>query len=192
MLLVIQIFIKDKNISFSPRPYWFSKSSLYFYLFCASILYKFLYSQSKYTMIKVGFSTSKKLCFIWFNDSHLKMMKNNFYFILKAFFVLKIFTFLSWLFDDWKNDLIRRVRSISKVLRHNLVSKQLWYTYCPLFREVKTTSQWNLVSYPSNLNRRVRSISKVLRHNLVNKQLWYTYCPLSREVKTTGQWNLVS
>ena len=31
-------------------------------------------------------------------DSPSKMMKNAFYFILKAFFVLKIFKFLSWLF----------------------------------------------------------------------------------------------
>ena len=31
-------------------------------------------------------------------ESSLKMMKNAFYFTLKAIFVLKIFTFLSWLF----------------------------------------------------------------------------------------------
>ena len=33
---------------------------------------------------------SKKNCFIYFNESPLKMMKNAFYFILKVFFVLKI------------------------------------------------------------------------------------------------------
>ena len=32
-------------------------------------------------------------------ESPLKMMKNAFYFTLKALFVLKIFKFLSWLFD---------------------------------------------------------------------------------------------
>ena len=32
------------------------------------------------------------------NESPLKMMKNAFYFALNAFFVLKIFRFLSWLF----------------------------------------------------------------------------------------------
>ena len=31
-------------------------------------------------------------------ESPLKIMKNAFYFILKALFVLKIFEFLSWLF----------------------------------------------------------------------------------------------
>ena len=30
--------------------------------------------------------------------------------------------------------------------RHNLVNKQLQYTYCPISHEVKTTSQWNLFS----------------------------------------------
>ena len=40
----------------------------------------------------------KKKFIICFNDSHSKMMKNAFYLLLKALFVLKIFKFLSWLF----------------------------------------------------------------------------------------------
>ena len=40
----------------------------------------------------------KKAYIICFNDSHLKMMKNAFYFIWKALFVLKISKFLSWFF----------------------------------------------------------------------------------------------
>ena len=44
---------------------------------------------------KVGLSFSKKICFICFIESSLKMTKNAFYFILKALFVLKIFKFLS-------------------------------------------------------------------------------------------------
>ena len=35
----------------------------------------------------------QKNCFIDFNEIPLKMMKNDFYFILKAHFVLEIFTF---------------------------------------------------------------------------------------------------
>ena len=35
-------------------------------------------------------------------ETHLKMMKNDFYFTLKALLVLKIFIFLSWLFDQVK------------------------------------------------------------------------------------------
>ena len=38
------------------------------------------------------------LCFICFNESSLERMKNDFYFILKSLFVLKVFKFLSWLF----------------------------------------------------------------------------------------------
>ena len=48
--------------------------------------------------LKVGLSPSKKICFICLIESPLKMMKNAFYFILKALFVLKIFKFLSRLF----------------------------------------------------------------------------------------------
>ena len=40
----------------------------------------------------------KKICFICFNESPLKLMKNAFYFILNTLLVLKIFKFLSWLF----------------------------------------------------------------------------------------------
>ena len=53
---------------------------------------------ANYEQLKVGLSSSKNVFFIFFNDSHSKMMKNVFYFILKALFVLKTFNFLSWLF----------------------------------------------------------------------------------------------
>ena len=43
--------------------------------------------------VKVKLSTSKKKCLICFNDSSLKILKNIFYFTLKALFVLKIFKF---------------------------------------------------------------------------------------------------
>ena len=48
--------------------------------------------------LKVGLSPSKKICIICLIESTLKMMKNAFYFILKARFVLKIFQFSSRLF----------------------------------------------------------------------------------------------
>ena len=47
--------------------------------------------------IKGGPSTSKKITVIFFNERPLKIVKNAFHFILKAFFVLKIFKFLPWL-----------------------------------------------------------------------------------------------
>ena len=45
--------------------------------------------------LKVGLSPSKKNCVICVIERPLKMMKNAFYFILKALFVLKIFKFMS-------------------------------------------------------------------------------------------------
>ena len=56
--------------------------------------YIFLYRNR----IKVGLWPSRKICVICFIERPLKMMKNAFYFILNALFVLKIFKFLSWLF----------------------------------------------------------------------------------------------
>ena len=44
------------------------------------------------------------------------MMKNAFYFTLKALSVLKIFKFLSWLSGHVKSGLIRRISLISKFM----------------------------------------------------------------------------
>ena len=49
-------------------------------------------------LLKVGLSPSKKICVICLAEGPLKLMKNAFYFTLKALFVLKIFKFLSRLF----------------------------------------------------------------------------------------------
>ena len=43
--------------------------------------------------IKVGLSPSKKVDLICFNRRLLKVMKNAFYFMLKALFILKIYNF---------------------------------------------------------------------------------------------------
>ena len=62
----------------------------------------FLYSSSPsnadftlYLILKGVLFPSKKTCFVCFNESSLKMTKNAFYFTLKAFFILKVFKFLS-------------------------------------------------------------------------------------------------
>ena len=39
-----------------------------------------------------------------------------FYFMLKALFILEIFTSLFWLFGMWKNGLIRKLQLISKFM----------------------------------------------------------------------------
>ena len=51
--------------------------------------------RSKEMLLKVGILLSKKICVICFIDSTLKMIKNAFYLVLNALFVLKIFKFLS-------------------------------------------------------------------------------------------------
>ena len=48
--------------------------------------------------LKLDSHLPKKIIFICYNESPLKIMKNAFYFTLKALFVLKIFKFLSWHF----------------------------------------------------------------------------------------------
>ena len=49
--------------------------------------------------VKVEPSPSTEIFLICFNNSPSKIMKNAFYFILKALFVLKIFKLLSWVFE---------------------------------------------------------------------------------------------
>ena len=67
--------------------------------------------------LKTDSHLPKNFCFTCFNDSPSKMMKNAFYFILKALFALKMFTFLSWLFGHVeKNGLIRKIRLILKLM----------------------------------------------------------------------------
>ena len=58
-------------------------------------------------------------------ESLLKMVKNAFYFTLKAFFILKIFKFLSWLFGqvskrrDYKDKVKFKFYNITSWLTNN-------------------------------------------------------------------------
>ena len=71
--------------------------------------------------LKVGLSPSKKNCVICFIEIPLKMMKNGYYFILKALFVLEIFKFLSRRFGQvGKMAKIRNVRLTSKFMTSQL------------------------------------------------------------------------
>ena len=84
-----------------PRAlYTFDLNKLFGQLF--DILPKSLISlkifNSKFSYIKVRLSPFKTNCVNCFIETPLKMIKNAFYFILKALFGLKIFKFLSWLF----------------------------------------------------------------------------------------------
>ena len=63
-----------------------------------TLLYLLILQENITKLFKVGISPSKKNRVICLIESPLKMMKNDFYFILKALFVLKLFRFLSRLF----------------------------------------------------------------------------------------------
>ena len=67
-------------------------------------------------MFKVRLSLSKKYCFICFNENNLKVMKNDFHFILKAFFVLKLFNVCLDFLELHKNGSIRKIGLISKFI----------------------------------------------------------------------------
>ena len=69
-----------KNIV--ARTYVFNASGFFFIIFCTWKV--FLKSDPH----------RRKNCFIYLNETPLKMMENAFYFIFKAFFVLKISKFL--------------------------------------------------------------------------------------------------
>ena len=122
----------------SPKTVLYKKFS-----FFSKIMYKF----SSCSRVKVGLLLSKKNCFIYFHENPLKMIKNVFYFILKDFFVVKIFTFL---FSDFsqieKTAWLEWSGQFQNLWRYNLVNKQLRYTYWPISHEVKPIRQWNLVS----------------------------------------------
>ena len=67
--------------------------------------------------ILIYFIDSLKKFLIYFIESLLKMLKNAFYIIFKALFVLKIFKFLSWLFGHMdKRGLMRKMRLIWKFM----------------------------------------------------------------------------
>ena len=75
-------------------------------------------------------------------ENPLKMMKNAFYFTSKSLFVLKIFKFLSCLFDR----VAKRLDKKDKV-NFKFYDVTAWLTincnthYCPISREVKTIRQ---------------------------------------------------
>ena len=67
--------------------------------------------------IKVGLSTSKKICVICFIESPLKFMKNASYFILNTISFSRYLSFCHTFFGHIeKNSLIRKIGLISKFM----------------------------------------------------------------------------
>ena len=52
--------------------------------------------------LKSDSQVPKRAGFVCFNESPLKMIKNAFYYMLKALFVLAMFNFLSWLLWSYR------------------------------------------------------------------------------------------
>ena len=74
-------------------------------------------------------------------------MKNAFYFMLKALFVLEIFKFLSWLFGYVEKQLDKKVKAYSKIYEvTDWTTSNKSRHIAQYFNKVKTIKQWNLVS----------------------------------------------
>ena len=78
-----------------------------------------------------------------------KMMKNAFYFILKALFVVfSLFQDFVLSFCSCRKDVsIGKMGLISKVMASKLVNKKLQYTYCPISPKVKTMKFGQVIEY---------------------------------------------
>ena len=77
------------------------KSSFHYFMVVFKELVKNKMTDARgrlFRLLKVGLSPSKKICVICLIEIPLKLMKNVFYFTLKALFALKIFKILSWHF----------------------------------------------------------------------------------------------
>ena len=82
---------------------------------------------------KVEFLPSGTAAFIFFNESSLKIMKDPFYFMLKALSVLEIFKFLSWLFNYLEKWLVKKAEvnfTTHDVRRFYKKSKLKCYEVC--------------------------------------------------------------
>lgn len=81
--------------------YLVGSKTLFYFSIRIPYLNVFLGKSSKHVgvrILKVKLSTSKKVGFIYFCESPLKMKNNTFYLISKSIFVLKVLIFLFWLF----------------------------------------------------------------------------------------------
>ena len=69
------------------------------------------------------------------------MMKDDFYFTLKVLFISKIFKFCPDHFVVQKNDLIRKIKLISKLMASQPGKQTMQYRYCSISQEVKGIRQ---------------------------------------------------
>ena len=83
--------------------------------------------------------TFENICSYLFN-----IIKNAFYFILKALFFLVIFSFLHQLFGYLEKQIDKKAMINFKIYDMADLRKNNYNTYCRLYQEVKATRQCNL------------------------------------------------
>ena len=116
-----------------------------------------------------------------------KNYENAFCFTLKALFVPKIFKFLSWRFGH-----VEKTAWLDQDLCcHNLVNKQLQYTYCPISQEVKATTQWNLlvIEYSMRSIFVKKSYTKCAGEREREWDQWY-FCQSCSNLVSAGKYDL--
>ena len=127
--------ISKKKFIFSWVEITLLKMNLFTFVFDHKFRNCSKFHTSKFNSINSFLISNFKISFLLKSGSRLfkqlfyllqTMMKNAFYLIFQALFVLKIFKSLSWLFGY-----VKRV-------------KQLEYIYRPISQEVKATRQLNL------------------------------------------------
>ena len=74
-------------------------------------------------------SLIQKFAFIFFIENPLKMMENDFYFMLKAFFALEIFPFLSWLFVFVEKRIDKKIKGSFKIYEITDWTTNIYTTY---------------------------------------------------------------
>ena len=74
-------------------------------------------------------------------ENPLTMMKNAFYFMLKAFFALKIFTFFGLIFWSCRNGLMKKLRLISKFMTSQAGQKTITIHILPNLPRSKSNHQ---------------------------------------------------
>ena len=126
-------------------------------------------------LIKVGLSTSRKVCVICLIKGPLKMIENVFLFHLKSSLGsqdIKLFVTTFW--SCRKKGLIRKIRSTSKLMtcHRNLVYKRLQYKYCPTSHKVKVTRQWDLNVYCNCLYCMAKKWRQNLKYLENEKSFW--------------------
>ena len=142
------IFCEVPLLCFHPYILCESQARLRFYLFYLCFLSVFPCFCFSVSVLYIYIYLHGILCYLL----HWKPFKNDekcFLFHLKSSFRSQdTYVFVIAFWSCRKNGLIRKIRLTVEFMasHHNLINKQLQYTYWPISHEVKAIRQWNLVS----------------------------------------------